>query len=398
MLLAQLPTIVVQTLYIAKYEGLRENDGRASYFTVAAGVCFAFVMAFTTEATMREQARQEVLRGLASTGEATAKSLLSVMSDAVFKLGSDLVLLQPSPHLDALLLRTQSVGRGCWYFPSCIQESDVERVKVFLSKNNQSGQAGSLHASLVDSMGTKVQVQLFHAPMVEMDGTVSNMVGILEDCSEGVPVQRVAPLAGDAVAPPRPSDERSSDDDAASDHSGHSSASCSVHENIIGSCAGGSETRGDVTVDLSLSLCLQVLSESDESRALFAFGNSGFQGFLGRFREPRGIQQVKAWLDTLFNDGRYGGGAELSQKLGSVKIFNPLSTTTQMMEMQGRFLREEDCEGEADVGSQPFLKRVIRFRLEKPPLSQLRPQSRRQRQRSWRLGPSGRRGPSKLSM
>lgn len=378
--LFQIPVVAVQFYYITYSEALRENNTRLFYMAVVLGSMTALVTSYAADQSVREQARQEVLRGEASNGEATAKSLLSVMCDAVCKLGSDLVLSNPCPHLEALLLRASSVGRATtWSFPSCIQESDVERVKDFFLKNNETGNAGSVHASLVDSVGTKVPVQIFHAPMVEMDGTVSNMVGILEECTDCFQMQRLAEVDGGQPAISVGKAMRSNEEESVGGFSGTSSSK-SIAPSLISNWTEGGRERDQIAVDLAMSLNFQVVQESDESRALFAFSQDGPEEFLGRFSEGSNNQSVRAWLESLFAEARYCAAPLRAQKFGTVKILNPLATTAQLMELHGRLLQEGDSE------EGPALRRCLaKLRLSYP----LPPQSKRRhrRQRAWRLHP-----------
>lgn len=341
-------------------------SGTFSLGTVMAGVAFMLITALPTQLSLREQARQEVLQGEAAKGEATAKSLLSAMCDAVIKLKSDLTLSNPSPPLEALLLRTSTFTRGaCWYFPSCVLEGEIARVKDFLNHNN--GEARSFHTTLVDALGTKVPVQLFHSPMTEMDGTMSHLLGILEDSKEGFQQHRsvaAAPGPEDGAAratfkSTTSEEEKMQRAETASLHSAGSAASSRFQEISISSWAGTGS--GPFTVDLALSLKAQVWSESEHSRLLFGFGDAGQDSFLSRFAEN---DLFLEWLDSLFCEGRKTDklfeGIESTNpvNLGNVKVFNPRNASYYHAEIVATCLESRPRAGKDQVS-----ERLVRLQL-----------------------------------
>lgn len=338
--------------------------------TVLAGIGFILITALPTQFSLREQARQEVLQAEVSKGEATAKSLLSSMCDAVIKLKSDLTLSNPSAALEALLLRTSTFTRGaCWYFPSCVLQGEVARVEDFLNHND--GEARSFHTTLVDALGTKVAVQLFHAPMTEMDRTMSHLLGILEDSKDGFQQYRAAHVAhqkgledGEAATAAYGAvveEEKVSMADTSSNSSSSAgSASATSHryqDSGISNWAG--EGIGKISVDVSLSLNVQVCSESEHSRLLFGFGD-GQAAFLSRFDDR---QRVLGWLEALFCDSRLDKVFEdfpaiSSMSLSNVKVFNPQNASSYHAEIVASCLETRQGVGDHNVS-----ERLVRLQL-----------------------------------
>ncbi|CAE8649272.1 unnamed protein product, partial [Polarella glacialis] len=126
-------------------------------------VCVTTDWAFSSEAQVTVESKTS--RNV----EATAQSLLSVLCDAVVRLGPDFRITTPSPRLAALLLK--SPGPLCLegkVFTDLVHPEDRECIARQLEVNI-GGPVQLLRIRMPDSDGRLLTVQAFHSTFLEMD-------------------------------------------------------------------------------------------------------------------------------------------------------------------------------------------------------------------------------------
>lgn len=172
-----------QVFVIFSTEALHK-DAQSNLIDVSRLAIFVLIVANLSQTWLVEQAKAMVREMKASRSEATLKSLLGVMCDAVVHLKADLTLRERCPQLAALLLRGAAMPGDSELppFTRYVHESDRARFEDFISAETlEPGHAQSIHISLVDSMGQLVRVQLFHAAVLDLSSQVSHLIGITED-------------------------------------------------------------------------------------------------------------------------------------------------------------------------------------------------------------------------
>lgn len=280
----------------------------------------------------------------ASISTATCKSLLALMCDAVFTLGSDFCLKEDCPQLGALLLRQSKRNLAGQEFQALLQPQDRERFAAFVVQAFVPGRARSLHVHLLDACHTSVPVQLFHAAFEDSEKTVNHLFGVLEDGDHcrPVPASRAVPAASDQALSDLGAVSNESREEADADAEsvgGHSATSrrssvASIGANSSASASQASqgavaswglnpirtslqtETRAMVKVRLPMQF--HVLQETAPSRALFGFTMHSEQDFTAFVKDADSVRAKL--LSYIFNKLHIGWF-----ELGSVVIENPSS-------------------------------------------------------------------------
>lgn len=256
-------------------------------------ILFTAILSTVSGISAREWMRLEVLavlrEGRALDNEATAKGLLSVTCDAVAKLKSDLTLSEPCPKLWALLLNTSPGSGKGQPFLGIVDPLDRQRVQLLLDEED--GPPSTLHTFLVDAVGARVPVQLFHTHS-EFEGERSHILGISEQCQEGVQIQREPPPVQsgdfDSVAPLLAASQRFSSQSDGEEGNAESVINSLCSSNSSRSVIAGWEGNGlgELLLDLRLRLEMEVVGQTDGAAALFNFAFARTADhFLGCFRE-----------------------------------------------------------------------------------------------------------------
>ncbi|CAE8733587.1 unnamed protein product, partial [Polarella glacialis] len=121
----------------------------------------------TTDWAITAEARKKVESRTSRNVEATAQSLLSVLCDAVVRLGPDFRI---TPQLAALLLKSPG--------PLCFEG------KVFTDLVHPEDRESIARIRMPDSDGRLLTVQAFHSPFLEMDDRVGHFLGLIEGSLE----------------------------------------------------------------------------------------------------------------------------------------------------------------------------------------------------------------------
>jgi len=184
-----------------------------SYATIA-GREMSFFSALILVAWMVSSAQNSLARATLNAqtvarSEAVAHRLLSAMCDAVVYLDHDLVIQQPSPKLEALLLRPQSASslQGLSFQDFLLDDHEKANFNHRLSQSVQlhapwnrqnnvvasvaDGLACSMPSKMRDLSGSAVPVQLFYSSFqVLSTNQFCHIIGVKEDALE----ERLAPM------------------------------------------------------------------------------------------------------------------------------------------------------------------------------------------------------------
>ena len=147
------------------------------------------IIAWVTEASIAGEIRLSLQYLESSRGEATAKSLLSVLCDATVHLDSHLRITRPAPQFAALLLRPESALSMCC-ITDLMLEQDHDRFEQnilhahstspgLLSKGVHE-HAVSLSISLREARGGAVPVRLVSSSFLDLDNELHYIIGICE--------------------------------------------------------------------------------------------------------------------------------------------------------------------------------------------------------------------------
>eukprot|EP00927_Polykrikos_kofoidii_P065633 TRINITY_DN6136_c0_g1_i1.p1 TRINITY_DN6136_c0_g1~~TRINITY_DN6136_c0_g1_i1.p1 ORF type:complete len:604 (-),score=82.74 TRINITY_DN6136_c0_g1_i1:123-1697(-) len=142
------------------------------------------------------QAKAVVEVKVAASNESTIRSLLFVLCDAVVRVGPapDLRILEASPHLSALLLRSPVQHFVERSFSDLVDEIDRERLLDHFGDDSATQLARLLHVKMVDGDGSRVPVQLFGATFVDLCGNHGTLVGVREVRAEERDVSDCPPV------------------------------------------------------------------------------------------------------------------------------------------------------------------------------------------------------------
>ncbi|CAE8658824.1 unnamed protein product [Polarella glacialis] len=147
-------------------------------------IAVSMAICVTTDWAISAEARVTIESKTSRNVEATAQSLLSVLCDAVVRLGPDFRIKTPSPQLAALLLK--SPGPLCFegkVFTDLVHPEDRESIARQL-ESNTGGPVQLLRIRMPDSDGRLLTVQAFHSPFLEMDDRVGHFLGLIEGSLE----------------------------------------------------------------------------------------------------------------------------------------------------------------------------------------------------------------------
>lgn len=251
----------------------------------------------------------------AQSSSSCLESLLNIMTDAVVALKPDLSLWQPSQQLVSMLLR--SPGLECQKFSDFLASDDVERFANFVHSNSADvNAAGSIRVDLVDSMGGRVPVRVFHTCTRDpWDQSERHLLGLLEDAEP----ERLgsAPVS---LREPRSTLPREASDSSMSDK-------------VDGLKYW--QTEGAAVVRVRTTLNVEVLKESESSYGLFAFSEGPSDSFSSRFRKAR---QIQRWLEFCYVLASSGKTDHPRLKYGQVEILNPSTGVKYKGKMKAKIM------------------------------------------------------------
>lgn len=272
------------------------------------------MMRVTTEAKLSEQEAKDASRNV--------ESLLNVMCEAVVIVKQDMTLLQPSKALESMLFRNSGLGGsiGGRRFTHFLSPDDVERFETFFG-SSAADCATSIHVDLVDSLGHRVPVQVFHTCTRDHDQqTEKHLLGLVEDVDielrdpEAFSPQSASPVAN-GERRPKAAPSRTSGSRAGSEDELNSVASA---PSSIGAISAWSATTEGAEASLVLRTWLswEVVSESRSSRIYFGFGKEP-DTLLRRFRRPVAVAR---WLEYIHTMAVNGGRNHPRLQFGKVAV------------------------------------------------------------------------------
>jgi len=180
------------------------------------GVTFGVLLVcFAVDANSWAAAKATVTAKVSRRSEVMANLLLTALCDAVVHLNDSLHICKPAPQLAALLLmRSQNADLIGNDFLGFIERTDRQQLAGLsatcngaATSNIDAPDACDVHPArlmnvhLLDSRGTRVNVQLLLATCVNLDDSINHIVGIREvGCEEGLPY-RFGPASERPVQP-----------------------------------------------------------------------------------------------------------------------------------------------------------------------------------------------------
>lgn len=275
------------------------------------GVSFSIRESMMLEAAATFRERQ------ASRSEEVVQSLLSVMCDAVVALKPDLTLRDSCPRLASLLLRPAlgqptSTDRNILQY---VAEGDAPKLEDFLKKPAMEESSRSIHIHLLDLMGNRVRVQIFHSRMLDIDNCAYHLLGLVEDTKQetgelGLPALRLQP-------------------EAREDSSSESGIESPRRAGDTGLSSWGH--IGKLVLRIRTQMTFEIIEESEASRVFFNFASDGSPAsFAERFLEPCRLVQ---WLEHNHVMATHGVRQHQGLFFGKVKIWNPASGTVYVGSM-----------------------------------------------------------------
>lgn len=269
------------------------------------GFGYNITVSFATVTALIAEAEAEVHDREARSSFKSFESLLGMMCDAVVSLRPDLTLWEPSPSLNTMLFRAGPLKDG-QHFPQLLARDDVERFEAFVSTNSREiGRASVLHADLLDSMGSKVPVQIFHTCTIDLlEECFKHVLGLVE-CTQSehfptTPKSSVAAPVKPGVLPRGPAEYQlskpPSDEEGSLVAAVSSSSRGSPSETPAVSAWRTAAAEGEATVRIRTWLDFDILDESMTSRAYFGFSGASSEAFLARFRNP---QKLVRWMEYI---------------------------------------------------------------------------------------------------
>lgn len=275
----------------------------------------------------------------ASRSEEVVRSLLSMMCDAVVALKEDLTLRDPCPRLASLLLRPD-IGKEPSperKFTRYVAEEDALKFETFIEESVGEESSRCIHIRLVDTLGTRVRVQIFHTRMLDLDNAPNHILGIVEDTSQET---------GYMANPPQreswePRESQSSSMDHSSDSSGSES---SQRSSDIGLSSWG--RLGTLGLRLRTRLTWEILEESKAARTFFGFGTDPSpENFVERFSEPR---RLVRWLVSNHSLACCGYSDQSRLRFGHVRFLNPTAGSVYEGIMSAKIVRFPEDQGPFD--------------------------------------------------
>lgn len=278
---------------------------------------------------MLSEAEALVLAKESALSQATATSMLSIMTDAVVNLDTNLTMREPSPKLNHLLMRGSPIEDAAVPFTRYLDEADQEKFKDFIKQdadpgqNRPLGQARALPVHLLDSIGNLVAVDLYHAAVLDYDGEVNHLIGISE---RNIGVDYFPP-----VSQPRPIGQPENES-----NSEEMSSRPSNSDTPLSSWGTGGPQGARLV--LKAKLLWKVVEESECSRQLFGFTTEAM-GFAERFQDPEPLR----WLESLLRSSNITQ-ARSSIVYGQVSFYNPGTSCNYFAIMKARVEEFEDSE------------------------------------------------------
>lgn len=287
------------------------------------------------------------------------RSLLSVMCDALVVLKEDLDLAEPSPALQAMLLRSQAfpkspMRRG---FTAFISSSDVERFEDFIGANSMNGySASTMHMDLVDSIGSKVPVQIFHTCVhsSDKDGP-KHLLGIVEDKDKenfsaslppSMPLRPQVPLAS-----PRFKEDQAQDAESVTSSRTSATSARGLSQRLACSSVW---QRAKVSVDPTPPH--NVLKVNLAARALWEMDLSGVIG--SPFTTWAEDQEVFcAWLQAGIREA-WSSGASVGARFGPVSFCPPALRADPQASIDMILIVEIHVDGQERTSVEVELRRV----------------------------------------
>lgn len=273
---------------------------------------FNLFVSLSVRSVLMREAYAVVNEDKAMKSEATVQGLLSVMCDAVVSLKPDMSFREPSPKFASLLMCATDFG-GNMNFVKYVCERDVSRFMEFI--NTSASTARSVHLNLVDCMGTRVPVQVFHTCMLDWLGQPNHLLGLVEDnepCNGFAKARASFPeLETESGGPPRlqGGDETESSVSTGSEDAGSQTPSrdstltprnCARREGPTLSWGG----TGPAHFTIRTSLDWHFVSESDTSKTFFNFSQEPSSvTFFSRFRSPANLIR---WFEMIHVEAMRG--------------------------------------------------------------------------------------------
>lgn len=197
-------------------------------------------------------------------------------------------------------------------FLKYLAEDDQPRFQQLLGSSTG---AGTFHVHLVDALGRKVPVQVFHTTWTDPDDNDNFLLGVQEEKEvDAFPVSPdiAIPRIQDAMA----AEPRVTDDDAASSSSSNSSRSRSRSEFSSHSAWGKEPVYCLIKAETKLSL----IHQSDQCRAIFVFDKE--QDLLSYIHEPS-PNAVMSWLQRIhLSKGKKRKSKSSVEPFGNVVLRN----------------------------------------------------------------------------
>lgn len=336
MVMLNLISFASQLLIILLTPTLRMSAGRYAVF-VAASCTMNYVVSSSTRSNHLSEADAIFRERCASRSEAVVQSLLSGMCDAVLALKEDLTIRDACPRLASLLLRPDlSRPPGAdRFFTRYLAEDDVPRFQAFIeAKEAGADPARSIRVHLLDSVNTRVQVEIFHARMKDLDNNLYHVLGVVEDTDK----EEKPGAAASAQRTPRDSMSPTMSD-AESSESGSGSGSDS--HGSAGSRRGTPTSLaswghiGEAVLTIRTRLTWEIVEESDASRTFFSF-SSDPDGFIQRFDDP---YMLLRWFEFIHTVAVCGQLDHPKLKYGPIRFFNPSVGSDYQGRLTGKIRR-----------------------------------------------------------
>eukprot|EP00928_Gymnodinium_smaydae_P001918 TRINITY_DN10687_c0_g4_i1.p1 TRINITY_DN10687_c0_g4~~TRINITY_DN10687_c0_g4_i1.p1 ORF type:complete len:601 (+),score=46.20 TRINITY_DN10687_c0_g4_i1:50-1852(+) len=192
---------LVSTIDIAVHAAEEEprTDWRMEAMSELFALAYTLILAFIVEEAGRSLVTQRLESKASAGGWRAVRSILSVLCDAVVHLGSDLTILDDSPHLGHLLLSGMGATRKLegGSFLRHVVDEDKQMFERFLSRQSEFARPSvdssscdrtddlaavcpaALHVSLKDAMGSVLRVEVIHAHLSN-DDEDGHLLGVRE--------------------------------------------------------------------------------------------------------------------------------------------------------------------------------------------------------------------------
>lgn len=283
-------------------------------------LCFCMVTSLSTFSMMRLTTEVEFSEQEAKAASRNVESLLSVMCDAVIPVRQDMTLWQTSQALESMLFRNSGLGGSIEgrRFTHFLSPVDVERFETFFT-SSVADVATSIHVDLVDSLGHRVPVQVFHTCTRDHDKQAEkHLLGLVEDVD--IELRDPEVLSSPPASPVVKGDRRPRSPGRAGSRAGSEDELMSVASapSSVGAISAWSATTegAEASVILRTWLSWEVVSESRSSRMYFGFAKEQ-DALLRRFRRPVAVAR---WLEYIHTMAVNGGRNHQRLQFGKVAI------------------------------------------------------------------------------